>query len=103
MNKFLTGKPKNVAAWALKANQRPLVVSNAPYYSPPKNYVTIQVFDIAINPIDTILQQNDVFGLRYPAILGSDVAGEIVEVGEGAEDEFRVGQRVIACVSGFVS
>ena len=90
-------KPKNVAAWALKPKTRPLVVSAAPYTSPPRDHVTIQVVDVAVNPIDWILQDDDLFEMKYPAIFGSDAAGEVVEVGEGVED-FRVGQRVIAYV-----
>ena len=95
MQKVITGTPKNAAAWALKAKQRPLVVSNAPYSSPPPDYVAIRILDVAINPIDWIMQSNDVFGLKYPSIFGIDVAGEIVEVGKGAS-EFKPGEKVIA-------
>ena len=98
MEHFITCSPKNVAAWALKPKQRPLVVSNAPYTSPSKGEVTIQVIDIAINPIDWILQDQDLFKSSYPAVFGLDVAGDIVEVGEGVS-ELHVGQRVIAYVS----
>lgn len=90
-------KPKNAAAWQLKEKSRPLTVSSAPYTSPPKGFVTVQVVDVAINPIDWKMQDNAVFPLDYPAIFGMDIAGEIIEVGEGV-DEFRVGQRVIAYV-----
>ena len=72
-----------------------MVVSSAPYTSPSKGEVTIQVIDIAVNPIDWILQETDMFGSTYPAVFGCDVAGEIVEVGEGVDD-FHTGQRVIA-------
>lgn len=95
MDNYILRRPKNVAAWALKAKQRPLVVSNAPYTSPPKGMVAIQVFDLAINPIDWLMQDGDLFGLKYPNIFGLDVAGEIFEVGDGVGD-FHVGQRVIA-------
>jgi len=95
MEDFLNLKPKNVAAWALKAKQRPLVVSNAPYTSPPKNYVTIQVIDVAVNPIDWIIQDRDIFSSKYPTVFGLDAAGEIIEVGENVDD-LHVGQRVIA-------
>lgn len=88
-------KPHNTAAWALEPNSRPLVVSSAPYTSPPKQHVVIKVCCVAIDPIDWILQDNDFFGLKYPAILGLDIAGEIVEVGSGI-DGLRAGQRVIA-------
>ena len=33
-------------------------------------------------------------GWTYPHILGLDVAGEIVEIGEGVEDTWKVGMRV---------
>lgn len=90
-------KPKNVAAWALKAKQRPLVVDSAPYTTPPEGHVVVKVIDIAVNPIDWLVQQEATFEIEYPNILGLDVAGEVVEVGKGV-DEFRVGQRVIAYV-----
>lgn len=90
-----TNIPHNTAAWALAAKTRPLVVSSAPYTSPPSGHVAIKVQSVAVNPIDWILQDQDVFRLRYPAILGSDVAGEIVEVADDVEG-LAVGQRVIA-------
>lgn len=86
---------KNVAAWALKPKERPLTVSSAPYTKPPKGHVVIKVLDVAVNPIDWILQDQDLFGLKYPTVFGSDVAGEIAEVGDGVDD-LRIGQRVIA-------
>jgi len=100
MDDFITRRPKNVAAWALKPKGRPLVVSNAPYVSPPKDHVAIQVFDVAVNPIDWIIQDSDTFGLKYPTVFGLDVAGEIIEVGEGVKD-FHTGQRVIAHCNGY--
>lgn len=87
--------PHNTAAWSLRPKTRPLVVSSAPYTSPPAGHLVIKVHSVAINPIDWILQDQDLFRLTYPAILGSDVAGEVVEVGEGVEG-LRVGGRVIA-------
>jgi hypothetical protein len=86
-------KPHNVAGWALKPKDRPLVVSNAPYTSPPKDHVVIRVIDVAVNPIDWIMQDQDAFGLKYPTVFGLDVAGEVVEAEGGG---FKVGERVIA-------
>lgn len=65
--------PKNVAAWALKPKQRPLTVASAPYTKPPAGHVVIKVYDVAINPIDWILQDDDIFGSKYPTVFGSDV------------------------------
>ncbi|KAM0710500.1 hypothetical protein Q7P35_002863 [Cladosporium inversicolor] len=91
--------PSNTAAWALKAKSRPLVVSSAPYRAPPPGHVAIKVHYVAINPIDWIMQDQDIFGAKYPAIFGSDLAGEIVQTGEGVVGLF-VGQKVIAHAHG---
>ncbi|KAK5125203.1 hypothetical protein LTR85_000879 [Meristemomyces frigidus] len=100
MDDYVFRRPKNVAAWSLKAKERPLVVGNAPYAMPPAGHVSIQVFDVAINPIDWLMQEGDLFGLKYPNILGLDVAGEVFEIGEDVSD-FHVGQRVIAHCNGY--
>lgn len=89
--------PSNTAAWALHAKSRPFVVSSAPYHAPPPGHVAIKVQCVAINPIDWIMQDQDIFGARYPAIFGSDVAGEVVQTGQGVY-HLQVGQKVIAYV-----
>ena len=98
MNSQSSIRPHNVAAWALKPKQRPLTVSNSTYSAPGRGHVAIRVFNVAINPIDHILQDSDLFGLKYPCILGIDVSGVIFDVGEDVSD-FHVGQRVIAYAS----
>lgn len=85
----------NTAAWALRPKIRPFVVSSAPYQSPPAGYVAIRVHCVAINPIDWIMQDTDIFGAHYPTVFGSDLAGEVIEFGEGVEG-LSIGQRVIA-------
>ncbi|KAF1973448.1 GroES-like protein [Bimuria novae-zelandiae CBS 107.79] len=87
--------PKNVAAWALKPTHRPLVVSSAPYTTPPPGHVVIKVTDVAVNPIDWILQDDDLFKLSYPTVFGQDASGEIVQVADEVPD-LSVGARVIA-------
>jgi NADPH:quinone reductase-like Zn-dependent oxidoreductase len=57
--------------------------------------VVVKVYCVAVNPIDWIMQDTDIFGAKYPAIFGSDLAGEVVETGEGV-GSLRVGQKVIA-------
>lgn len=92
---FPGSAPNNVAAWALKPKQRPLVVGAAPYTKPPAGHVVVKVYDVAINPIDWILQDDDLFKLEYPTVLGSDVAGEIHAAADDVKD-FQIGTRVIA-------
>jgi len=50
---------------------------------------------VAINPVDWKIQEYSPAFQNYPDILGRDIAGEILEVGEGVT-RLKVGQRVIA-------
>lgn len=95
--------PKNAAAWQLRPKQRPLVLSGAPYTPPPPGHLVIRTGTLAINPIDWKLQTNDLFHLPYPFIFGSDVAGTVYEIGDGVDQGFVPGQRVIAIASGMTS
>ncbi len=84
----------NHAAWQ-RAPGQPLQLG--PAVPPPlgATEVLIRNAAIAINPLDWLLQDSAVLPwLDYPAILGSDVAGEIVAVGQSV-DRFRVGDRVL--------
>jgi NADPH:quinone reductase-like Zn-dependent oxidoreductase len=59
--------------------------------------VVIRGRAVAINPLDWIIQVAGNLAyrwLKYPTVLGSDVAGEVVEVGQGVT-RFRVGDRVL--------
>lgn len=63
--------------------------------------VKVRVVATSINPLDWKLREGVkrlIGGLELPAILGSDAAGEVVEVGEGVT-RLRVGSRV----AGFIS
>jgi NADPH:quinone reductase-like Zn-dependent oxidoreductase len=62
---------------------------------PGREEVLVRVHAIAINPIDWLRQDTGLFVQQWRTILGSDLAGEAVEVGEGATDISK-GQRVLA-------
>lgn len=88
----------NRAAYLVGKKSPPLVVKSAPYTSPGPNEVVVKNHAVAVNPIDNILPvQADLAypWLKYPAILGEDVAGEVVEVGKGVT-RFKVGDRVVS-------
>ena len=79
------------------AKQDPeFAVREAPYTPPEANEIVIRTKAIAINPADWVVQKAGVLVEMFPAILGCDVAGEVVEVGEwqGVEAPFSVGDRV---------
>lgn len=89
--------PANHAAW-LETRSTPLMVHNAPFPSPGEDEIVVKNACVAINPVDYKLQDWDFMNLRYPAILGCEVAGEIVAIGDQVRD-FHIGQRVIGFVS----
>lgn len=84
----------NNAAW-LTAKATALEIKPAPYPSPADDEVVIQTRAIAINPVDTILQEvgPEMLGMALPTILGFDVAGEVESTG-AAVTRFKVGDRV---------
>jgi NADPH:quinone reductase-like Zn-dependent oxidoreductase len=95
-------KPTNSAAYLTAPKARPLQVASAPYCSPKHGEITLRNRAIAINPIDRMKQEkgNFIYGwLKYPALLGIDLAGEVVEVGEGVT-RFGVGDRVLGFANG---
>lgn len=79
-----------------------MVVKEAPYTSPGENEVVVKNKAVAMNPVDHLMQDYGVFIKAYPMILGTDIAGEVVEIGEGVAD-FKVGDRVIGHCSGLAT
>ncbi|KAH6658939.1 zinc-binding oxidoreductase CipB [Truncatella angustata] len=90
---------QNHAAYLAGAKVRPFEVKTAPYTPPGPNEIVIKNGAVAVNPVDLGKQVagNNMFGwIKYPFILGSDVAGEVVEVGpEDAGSSFKPGDRVL--------
>jgi NADPH:quinone reductase-like Zn-dependent oxidoreductase len=92
--------PSNTAAWQPKPGV-PLEIKDAPYTSPPADYLVVKNYAIALNPIDFKLQDIAIFPfLSYPTILGMDTAGEVAEVGSAVSTTFKLGDRVLAQTGG---
>lgn len=91
----------NTAAW-IDSPYADLVVRDAPMPELEPGQLLVEVRAVAVNPLDAIIQSNGavMYGwLRYPVILGEDVAG--VVVGVGAEvTNFSVGDRIVAYAIG---
>lgn len=86
--------PSNKALF-LNAKQDPVMaIGSAPYPTIGPQEVIIRTAAVAINPADWMLQQTGMLLSKYPAILGCDAAGEVVEVGKELESQFKVGDRV---------
>jgi NADPH:quinone reductase-like Zn-dependent oxidoreductase len=89
--------PSNRAAWITGGKEKLLQVKEAPYTPPRSDEIVIKGGAVAINPIDWLQLEmgSMVFPwIKYPFIIGSDVAGEVVEVGSGIT-HFKVGDRVV--------
>jgi len=54
----------------------------------------VKVHAWAMNPADAMLQDVSLPFVKYPVILGQDVAGTVEEVGPTAAQKFKVGDRV---------
>ena len=84
----------NSAAWITAAKSHPFQVKPAPLEDPAENEILVRNHAVAINPVDGALQSFAFFALEYPAILGQDVAGEVVAVGPKVT-QLKTGTRVL--------
>src|SRR5271155_2851223 len=75
-----------------------LTYEEVPDPKPRRDQVLVRVRACALNHLDLFVRQG-LPGVNLPHILGSDIAGEIVEVGEYVADlkssDFKPGQRVL--------
>ena len=94
--------PPNKAAWLTASKAKPLEVKDAPYTAAEADQIVIQNHAVAINLIDWKKQDGGdmVFPwIKHPFILGSDVAGEVIEVGNSLS-RFTIGDRVVGFALG---
>ncbi|KAL4905454.1 hypothetical protein BDW74DRAFT_152652 [Aspergillus multicolor] len=93
--------PENKAAWLPASKVTPLQISSAPYPRPGPHQIVVKNRALAINSVDWAKQMlgDALLGyISYPFILGEDIAGTVVEVGDAVE-RFRPGDRVVATAS----
>ncbi|KAG6901433.1 hypothetical protein C0995_012063 [Termitomyces sp. Mi166 len=79
---FLDAKHGN---WVLGYNDTP---------KPGSGELLVKIEAVGLNPVDWSIQKWGLFVENYPAILGTDIAGVVVEVGPGVTN-FAVGDRVL--------
>jgi NADPH:quinone reductase-like Zn-dependent oxidoreductase len=91
----------NHAAW-LFAKQTQLTVAQAPITQPGPHELLVRTRALALNPFDGVVQALGGMvtpWVAYPAILGSDVAGEVVCAGANVS-RFKPGDRVLGLALG---
>lgn len=94
---YLTIMEMNKAAW-LSAKCGLLEVKEAPSIAPTSHQIIVKNAAVAINPIDWCKQLMGnlmLSWIKYPFILGTDCAGQVVQIGD-AVTRFKPGDRVLA-------
>jgi len=89
----MSNPPQQQKVLFLESQYGNFAVSTSPVYKPGKGQLLIKIKAAALNPVDWKIQKHGAFVTNYPAILGSDIAGEVAALGEGVT-KFKVGDRV---------
>lgn len=82
----------NLAAVLNTAKSR-AVVQERPIPKPAAHELLVLNHAIAANPVDWMIQDKDILVKKYPNVLGSDVCGIVLAVGDGVT-RFKIGDRV---------
>ncbi|OAA54697.1 Alcohol dehydrogenase superfamily, zinc-containing [Cordyceps fumosorosea ARSEF 2679] len=69
------------------AQGRPLEVRSRPTPKPGPGELLLAVKSVALNPADTLMRGTGLFIQAYPTVIGLDVAGVVLEVGDGVPTE----------------
>lgn len=88
----------NRAAILPEAQAHPLKVDDFPMPVAGPHQMIVKNHAVAVNPADAIVQKMGALVTNFPAVLGEDLAGEVVSVGPEVT-RFKVGDRVVAMAS----
>ncbi|KAI1137502.1 GroES-like protein [Hypoxylon sp. FL0543] len=86
--------PTNRALWQDKAGVPGVIRDNPVPSQLEDRQLLVKVHAWAMNPCDAILQDQALPFIKYPIILGQDIAGIVEAAGRTAASKFRVGDRV---------
>jgi NADPH:quinone reductase-like Zn-dependent oxidoreductase len=89
----MTMAPLTQKALILDAKFGKLVVDTVSVPKPGSKDILVKVQAAALNPVDWKIQKYGIFVQTYPAILGTDISGDVEEIGEDVTD-FKKGDRV---------
>lgn len=70
-------------------------MAEAEYPKPDAEQILVKNHAIAISPVDWKVQDYGLFIQNWPAVLGTDIVGEVVQVGSNVT-KFKKGDRVLS-------
>lgn len=80
-------------ALILDAKLGEFTVDTAQVSKPGSGEILVKVKAAALNPVDWKIRKYGFLVEKFPAILGTDIAGDVEEIGEGVT-EFQKGDQV---------
>jgi len=80
-------------ALVLEGPSGPFTIHRISIPSPRSGEVVVKVHSAGLNPADWKIPKYHILVDEFPAIIGSDIAGEIVQVGENVSG-FKIGDKV---------
>jgi NADPH:quinone reductase-like Zn-dependent oxidoreductase len=90
--------PAQHKALLLDGQQGNFVLGTIKVHQPGPGQLLLKVKATALNPVDWKIQKYGIFVNDFPAVLGTDLAGDVVALGEGVT-KFSVGDRVYVHLS----
>ncbi|KAL5363020.1 chaperonin 10-like protein [Aspergillus floccosus] len=90
----------NRSLWQDEAGIAGIIRESAAPTTVADNEILVKVKAWAMNPADTMVQDVALPFIKYPLILGEDVAGTVEKVGSQATGKFVVGDRVLGLALG---
>ncbi|KAF9484842.1 GroES-like protein [Pholiota conissans] len=85
--------PTTAKALLIPRKQAEFIIGKVEVRKPQPGEILIRIHSTSLNPIDWKVHKWGIFVGEYPVILGNDIAGEVIELGEGVTD-FKIGDRV---------
>ncbi|KAI0742469.1 GroES-like protein [Daedaleopsis nitida] len=85
--------PQQHKALFLESKHGQFAIRNTDIPKPGPGHVLVKVEAAALNPLDWMIQAFGVFVEKYPAVIGADGAGTVVEMGDGVTS-LVVGDRI---------
>ncbi|KAJ2936606.1 hypothetical protein H1R20_g484, partial [Candolleomyces eurysporus] len=82
---------KDQQALVLEEKHAEFTIDSIPVPKPGKDEVLVKIYSSALNPVDWKVQKHGLYVENYPAVLGTDIAGEVVQLGEGVSESGLVG------------